>query len=330
MPKISVIVPVYKVEQYLRRCVDSVLAQTLEDFELILVDDGSPDHSGEICEEYAAKDSRVRVIHKKNGGLSDARNAGIDVAKGDWLFFCDSDDVIHKDCLRILLCSLERAQAQIAVGAFQRFSGDMPTENYTTVWNETYTTVSSEQAMAMMFDPWAHTHNTVSACCKLFPRAMFDDVRFPVGRLFEDEFTVHKLYAKASKVALAEITLYFYYSNDESITGKLTLEQWIDEYDARYERMIFFEEHGFEKLYEQSLTEYLRWAQWDLIKCRKGNEAVALSKKQHFEQQFRDVFLRAKKRRIINIAEHLDYYMLAKPHLKLWWRIQRKLSVKSR
>ena len=102
MPTISVIVPVYRVEKYIRRCVDSILAQSFRDYELILVDDGSPDYSGAICDEYATRDPRIRVIHKENGGLSSARNVGIDAASGEYLFFMDSDDIIHPDTLRIL------------------------------------------------------------------------------------------------------------------------------------------------------------------------------------------------------------------------------------
>lgn len=111
MCEISIIVPVYKVEPYLRKCVDSILAQTFTDFEVILVDDGSPDNSGKICDEYASKDSRVRVIHKKNGGLSSARNAGIDVARGKYLGFVDSDDYIEKDMYELLYDNIVKEQA---------------------------------------------------------------------------------------------------------------------------------------------------------------------------------------------------------------------------
>lgn len=101
-PKISVIVPVYKAEKYLHRCVDSILAQTFQDFEVILIDDGSPDKSGEICDEYAKKDSRVRVFHKENGGVSSARNLGLDNAKGEWVYFIDADDILYTDSLQTL------------------------------------------------------------------------------------------------------------------------------------------------------------------------------------------------------------------------------------
>ena len=103
MPLVSIIVPVYKAEQWLHRCVDSILAQTMTDFELLLIDDGSPDKSGEICDEYAAKDNRVRVFHKENGGVSSARNLGLDNAVGDFVMFVDSDDWIVSDCLELCI-----------------------------------------------------------------------------------------------------------------------------------------------------------------------------------------------------------------------------------
>lgn len=124
MCEISIIVPVYKVEPYLRKCVDSILAQTFTDFEVILVDDGSPDNSGKICDEYASKDSRVRVIHKKNGGLSSARNAGIDVARGKYLGFVDSDDYIEKDMYELLYDNIVKEQADLSIcGIYDVYEG---------------------------------------------------------------------------------------------------------------------------------------------------------------------------------------------------------------
>ncbi|WP_227166600.1 glycosyltransferase, partial [Enterococcus faecium] len=124
MCEISIIVPVYKVEKYLRKCVDSILAQTFTDFEVILVDDGSPDNSGKICDEYAEKDNRVRVIHKENGGLSSARNAGIDVARGKYLGFVDSDDYIDEDMYEILYENLKIHDADISSVELIPFYGD--------------------------------------------------------------------------------------------------------------------------------------------------------------------------------------------------------------
>ena len=139
MPQISVIVPVYKVEAFLHRCVDSILCQSFSDFELILVDDGSPDSCGQICEAYAAKDSRIRVIHQKNGGLSAARNTGIDWVMANsgshWLAFVDSDDWVHPDFLQTLYTAAEQTLSKISACGFFRTEGeDFPEQNFILVF----------------------------------------------------------------------------------------------------------------------------------------------------------------------------------------------------
>lgn len=116
-PKVSVIVPVYNVEKLLQRCIDSILAQTFTDFELLLIDDGSKDKSGEICDEYAAKDSRIRVFHKQNGGVSTARNIGIDKAQGEWIYFVDSDDIVLPSALGTF-CSLIYSDSELVMAGF--------------------------------------------------------------------------------------------------------------------------------------------------------------------------------------------------------------------
>lgn len=123
MPLVSVIVPVYKAEKWLHRCVDSILAQTMEDFELLLIDDGSPDKSGEICDEYAAKDSRVRVFHKENGGVSSARNLGLDNAQGEWISFVDADDLVEKNYIAELLCSIKNEGSLVVSGLKKEKNG---------------------------------------------------------------------------------------------------------------------------------------------------------------------------------------------------------------
>lgn len=328
MPLISVIVPVYKVEQYLCRCVDSILAQTFSDFELILVDDGSPDRSGAMCDDYAAKDDRVRVIHKENGGLSSARNAGIDTAIGDYLMFVDSDDVIHPDCLRILVECVERSCAQIATGTFARFSSENVERDIIVEWNGKYTQKISTETLDMLFEDEVWLSGIVSACCKLFERHLFDNERFRVGRLFEDEFTVYKLYYKAKSIVFVDLDLYFYYINPNGITQNLTLEKRFDEYDAQWERLNFFAKQKLGTLYDKALMEFLHTAKWDLIACREGEEIVDPKRTIAFETQYETVFDLASARGILDFIRDYDYYVLAKPKKKLWWRFKRFVLLK--
>ncbi len=179
--KISVIVPVYKVEKYLARCVDSIIDQTYKNLEIILVDDGSPDGCGAMCDEYAKKDERIKVIHKENGGLSSARNAGLDIATGDYIAFVDSDDRITPDAYENLLKALDGKSDAIANFMYERemesgetFPSVVPHKNDEIISVENYI----GELMMHVGD--------VSACTKLFPKGVISGVRFAEGFLNED------------------------------------------------------------------------------------------------------------------------------------------------
>lgn len=325
MPTISVIVPVYRVEKYIRRCVDSILAQSFRAYELILVDDGSPDYSGAICDEYATRDPRIRVIHKENGGLSSARNVGIDAASGEYLFFMDSDDIIHPDTLRILYECIGKTGAEISVGDFTRFSEEdaitfLP-------WDENYTVLTNLEALNAFFDGRGSLHSLVSACCKLIHRNLFGDIRFPVGRLFEDEFTTYKLYYHSTKIVFCGVTLYYYFVNDDGITRNLTMDKRFDEYDAQWERIEFFRKNRLDALSGKAAITFLKTAQWDLISCRKESQTVNLEKKARFEIQYAAAFQIAKEQHALEFIRDYDYYVLAKPNMTLLWRIRRQIQL---
>lgn len=215
MPNISIIVPVYKVERFLSRCVDSILSQTFSDFALILVDDGSPDNCGALCDAYATQDSRVRVIHQKNGGLSAARNAGIDAAlaadDGQWLAFVDSDDWVHPQYLQTLYDAAHKTGCLLSVCDLYRTSGeDFP-------WN------GDVQVQVMEADDFygAETEEPIATVAwnKLYHRSLFTSLRYPVGKLHEDEFTTYQAVYQAGTVAVVSEKLYAYYQNPEGIMG---------------------------------------------------------------------------------------------------------------
>ncbi|MDV4769588.1 glycosyltransferase, partial [Enterococcus faecium] len=179
MCEISIIVPVYKVEPYLRKCVDSILAQTFTDFEVILVDDGSPDNSGKICDEYASKDSRVRVIHKKNGGLSSARNAGIDVARGKYLGFVDSDDYIEKDMYELLYDNIVKEQADLSIcGIYDIYAGKK-----VKILPEEYKVLDKVSAMKIVLEAQSFSVHAVN---KLYKKELFNKIRYPENIITED------------------------------------------------------------------------------------------------------------------------------------------------
>lgn len=227
MCKISVIVPVYKVEQYLARCVDSILRQTFGDFELLLVDDGSPDNAGRMCDEYAEKDARVRVIHKTNGGLSDARNAGIEAAQGAYLTFVDSDDWVADDMLAFLYGLLEETGADMAACGHLTTAGDIPEKNLT---GKTIV-LRGEEAQAYYLEK-----ELVSACGKLFRRELFATLRFPVGHIYEDVATIYRTVIASGAIAVNSAGKYYYFREGTSITRSSFQEKNLD-YILAYEEV---------------------------------------------------------------------------------------------
>ena len=199
--KLSVIIPVYRVETTLDRCVSSVIGQNISDMEVILVDDGSPDRCPELCDEWVQKDDRIRVIHKVNGGLSDARNAALDIAKGDYVTFVDSDDWLADNTYALLLENI----------------GDSDIMEYSIserlmLTDRTYTDIN---------DYWltekAYTHTY--ACNKIYRRNLFDNIRFPKGRIFEDAYTFPKLLQQTSVIRTSHLGAYHYSWNPSSITA---------------------------------------------------------------------------------------------------------------
>ena len=323
MPQISVIVPVYRVEKYIDRCVRSILDQTFWDFELILVDDGSPDNCPALCDAWAGRDSRIRVIHKENGGLSSARNAGMEIAAGQYLHFVDSDDVIHPDCLNILMTCVQKTCAEIALGRFTRFQEDYVPKERFIPWDGSYATRTNIETLDCFFEGYDNLPSLVSACGTLWHRCLFDDIEFPVGRIFEDEFTTYKLYHRANRVAFVDTELYFYFDNASGITRNLTIEKRFDEYDAQWERLEYFEAHNLTELQGKAAMTFLRTAQWDLIACRINKEPVSLGRKQNFEYQYYNALVIAKRRGCLDFLKHYDYFVLAYPKHTLLLRIKR-------
>lgn len=220
---ITIIIPIYKVEKYLKKCVQSVINQTYSNLEIILVDDGSPDNCGKICDDYAKEDKRIKVIHKLNGGLSDARNKGLDIATGKYVYFLDSDDSISKDAIKYLYHIIKENNADIAIGKMK----EVFKENYSFNQEEillkenlkdTIKLYTKEQALEEML---YNTEFTNMACNKLYKKRLFSKIRYPVGMLYEDLGTTYKLISCSEKVVLGSKITYYYLANrKESIMNK--------------------------------------------------------------------------------------------------------------
>lgn len=257
---VSVIVPVYRVEDLLRRCVDSILAQTHQNLEVILVDDGSPDGCGRICDEYALTDRRVLVIHQENSGVSAARNAGLDAAQGDYITFVDADDWIGSGMVAELLRLADGHEAGIAICGHLPTSDDAAVAPTGPAVEHVYSNV---EALAELLGPDYIT--MVVSWGKLYQAALFADLRFPIGRVHEDEFTTHRLLHRARRVVRTEATLYYYWQRPGSITSTIGPDRRADQRAAFRARAAFLASVGLQSQAEQTY----RKAFWMTVRERR-------------------------------------------------------------
>lgn len=214
-PLISVIVPVYKVEEYLDQCVSSIVNQTYQNLEILLVDDGSPDGCPAMCDRWAEKDSRIKVIHKENGGLSDARNAGLKIATGEYVAFVDSDDMISDDMLESLYNALYDTKSDIAECDYVYFEDKLPHIDDCT--DAKHTIFCAEEALKALLekkDLYCVVWN------KLYRRLLFDNLSFETGKLHEDVFFTYQVFGKCQSVVKVKQQMYYYRQRQDSIMGK--------------------------------------------------------------------------------------------------------------
>ena len=212
--KVSLIIPIYNGEDFLKGCIESILAQTYRNIEIILVNDGSTDNSGKICEYYSKLDNRIKVIHKENGGQSEARNFGIDISSGDLISFIDCDDEVSEEYVSFLKDNLDKYDADISVSSFTYIT---PKREIVHATGEV-SLLSNDQALRRMlmndgFDmgPWA----------KLYKKELFENIRFPVGKLFEDSYTTYQIFAEAKKVIFVSKSIYHYiHRSNSTVNGQ--------------------------------------------------------------------------------------------------------------
>ncbi len=248
---VSVIVPVYKVEDYLERCLDSLCAQNLKDVEFLLIDDGSPDRCGDICEEYAIKDSRFRVFHKENGGLSSARNYGIERAIGEYIMFVDSDDWVRSDFCHTAYSLAKNKNSDLVMFGFKEVSND--DENY----NDKYIDIDEgyktwDEAIDLIIGQIG-----VYAWNKLYKRSLFDGVRYPEGRLFEDQPVTWKLLYKANNIFCSNEIMYFYFMRNTSIIHQNSYKASKDKFEMK---MVFYDSVKEKGYSNERLNYYIAYA----------------------------------------------------------------------
>lgn len=311
---ISIIIPVYKVEKYLNKCIRSVVEQTYTNLEIILVDDGSPDYCPQICDKWAAKDSRIRVIHKENGGLSDARNAGLAIAQGEYIGFLDSDDYIKEDMYEKLYIAIVENNADIAICNLEKVTeeGDK-IECVSPVKNEILT---REVALHRILKEncWYY----VTVWNKLYHKSVLSGIEFPKGKIHEDEFVIHEIIFQSQRIVTLEEKLYMYVQRNGSIMNRKKDVKSLDSIEAICKRVEFYKANGL-KEYFPELSIRLKNL---YVKCRL--EIPVLQSKSNRERisQIDKMY----KRSFFECAESisLKYKVLCTfPHI---WSLSRKLS----
>ena len=252
--KVSVIVPVYKVEAYLLRCTDSILNQSYKNLEIILVDDGSPDNCGQLCETIATSDPRVVVIHKENGGLSSARNKALDIMTGDYLTFVDSDDAIHANMIELMVEEIENNNSDIVTTGLLSFDGSIP--ELDTV------DIRFERLYPNDFINHLYPDNfgkiSVTACGKLYKKDLFTELRYPEGVIYEDLRVYLPLLQMCNQISVINEPLYFWYNNMQSITRSEYLQHdRFGEFSIREGYIDFFLEKGLIEQAQYAANDYL-------------------------------------------------------------------------
>lgn len=258
---ISIIVPVYNVEKFLSRCVDSILTQTYQNWELILVDDGSPDSSPAICDEYASRDSRIKVIHKKNGGQAEARNRGMDIATGDYIMFVDSDDYVHPNMLKTMLDVAIHEGADIVQCSYLQGDADIFPQ-------------ISERKTLHTFDNhsiFSSTKQKIILWAKLYKKSLWNGIRIPVGIYYEDDASTWQLYYKSNKIVVLDIPYYYYYANQGGTMAMHRKNTSLDFIKIYKERISFFIKRN-----EKLLVKLSKWRFCLPLMCVyiRGNVAV--------------------------------------------------------
>lgn len=278
-PIVSIIVPVFKVENYLKRCIESIINQSYKNLDIILIDDGSPDNSGLICDSYHKVDSRITVIHKDNGGLSDARNRGLDIAKGKYITFVDSDDFIHCEYVKEMVDKAEKLGCEVVQCDF--IKGEL----------DSFPKVKKKNTVKVFdnINIFYGRKLKITAWAKLYNRSLFSSLRFPVGKINEDEFVTYKAVYMATKIVVMSRPLYYYYQSPVSIMRGSNKTVKLDFITAFEERIEFFQNKSEYELVTLSKKEFAIRSMLYYIKYSSVSEDVQKQLMEVFKENVKGV-----------------------------------------
>ncbi|MBE6127678.1 MAG: glycosyltransferase [Erysipelotrichaceae bacterium] len=326
MDLISVIVPIYNAEKYLDRCIKSISGQSHKNLQILLVDDGSTDNSALLCEEWAAKDSRIKAIHQQNSGVSTARNVGLDNAEGKYILQVDSDDYLHPQTITLLLEALLSENADLSICDFEKgtdnsfsFESNIKKERKAEVINcfdaikRSY--LNSENALRYIA-PWG----------KLYKKELFAGIRYPIGKIFEDIYVTHQILCQCEKIAVIPDKLVYYYQHSESIMNKAFNIKKLDYLQALKERIDFFHSNGLEELEQTAYDEYLHSLIWEYSRARDllGAKEAMTDIKERFRQSYKKGY--ASKRYPKETKWFLKTFNDNPEFIMYYWRINAKLD----
>ncbi|MBQ8301255.1 MAG: glycosyltransferase [Clostridia bacterium] len=286
MKKISVIVPVYNVEKYIEKCLDSIINQTYKNLEIILIDDGSTDNSCRICDEYALRDERFTVVHNENGGVSVARNAGLKKATGEYIMFVDSDDYVESDIAEVLMNLTLQYDADISMCSFKYADTDGNTRNQTDL-AVAEGCISGDEFWQCFYSGGRTIGVTLWA--KLYKRSLWQDIHFPDGKLHEDEFVTHSLVKKCKNIAVTKKPLYYYVQREGSIMNTQFMTQNFDAAEGILVRCRYF----YEQKEFDNAAKSLTMAMYNIIRGLNLLEKPTENDKKRLKQlkkEFRSLY----------------------------------------
>ena len=315
MHLICIVIPVYNTEEYLNKCIESILNQTYKDFKLILVDDGSTDSSGNICDDYSRKDKRIHVIHKENSGRSEARNVGIDWMFRNvncrWLTFVDSDDTIHPEYLSYLHRAIEQTNSEIAFSPIIKV--DTTCEQYDELDYHCYSKPTKEVLLT-----FSRKMTEVSVCGKLYDVKLFENLRFPVGKLWEDLAITYKVFLSTSDCAVVDRYLYYYYINQSGTVSRNWRPKRMDEFEAYEDMLAFFksneEYHDLYIAYQEPYIKAISYSYYMCIHSDMPKKDIDYYGKL-LSKKMRKALFMYKKNTSITFADNKEVYETAHPRL---------------
>ncbi len=281
--KISIIVPIYKTEKYIDRCIKSIIAQTYNNIEIILVDDGTPDKAGIICDKYADMDNRIKVIHQKNAGQSAARNNALKIATGDYYCFIDSDDYVAENLLERLYNLIKENSADISVVDYSTFYEDQVSAVYesakeTTIYNNTDMIKNIHMVEGELY---------VVMWGKLFKKDLFEGISFPEGRICEDLYVLYNIYGKAKVSVYSNEKLYYYYRGNVTSSTYTINNRFYDDVFWVLEQEIKYIDNSFPDLKDYPRRTYMYWI---IDQCRKTKGIISFGNNRRLYLKYRQLF----------------------------------------